>query len=173
MRKVKASLCSSSQFCGCDARLAAPVQIYGNSRGKNDEAEDAVRRIRDDRARDDRCARQDKERRRVGMAWDAVKLCFVADFGSLSLVAPAKNKKGSGGQRERNEIDRDNVVENLLVASRERNNRSGDALQDDRDDRCAGLWRQPADAFEKQSVASHRVVDARRRENALAEKAQR
>src|SRR3984957_19624790 len=109
-RKVVST--ASSQFCGSDARLAAPIQIYGNSRSKNDEAEDAVRGIRNDRAGHDCRAGQDEKRRRVWMAGDAIQLCFGID--RRGLIAATKNKKGSGRQRERDEIDRDVIVENLL-----------------------------------------------------------
>src|SRR5579872_1573151 len=100
----------------------------------------------------------------------------IADrFGvnPLEFVAPAKDEKGSGGQGERNEVDRDDVVENLFVATGERDDRRGNSLQDDRNDRRACFGREPADAFEKESVAGHGVVDAWSGEDALAEKAER
>src|SRR5215475_6551293 len=104
---------SSLRSCRRGARLAAPVQIYGNSRGENDEAEDAVRGIRDDGAGDDGSAGQDEKCRCERVTRDAIELCVCIDRGSF--VTPTKDEKRSGGQRERDKVDRNDVVENLLV----------------------------------------------------------
>src|SRR5260370_26779548 len=87
-------------------------------------------------------------------------------------IAARKDEERRAGEREEDEIDGDDVVEDLLVASRDGDDDGDDPLQGDGDDRHVRLRMDPRDAPEEHFVLGHGEVDARRGEHPLAEKAE-
>ena len=92
---------------------------------------------------------------------------------SRGRLAAAEDEERETGQSEEDEIGRHDVAEDLFVGAAQRDHNGDDPLQRDRDDRHMRLRADAADAAEEKAVRGHRVVDARRGEHALAEKAER
>ena len=97
----------------------------------------------------------------------------AGDRNPAAVIAPAKDEKRQPSQAEEDEVDRDHVAEDLLVRARQRDDDGHDPLQGDRHDRHPGSLADPGHGAKEEPVVGHRVVDARRREHALAEEAER
>jgi len=80
-------------------------------------------------------------------------------------LAAAKNKYACAGQSEENEVHRDNVAQDFLVASRERNNQRRNALQNNRQRRYVCLRIDARNGAKEESVTRHSEIDAPRGEH--------
>src|ERR1044072_6142712 len=185
---------------------SAPEEIDGHAGGEQGEADGAVGGVLVDSRRDDECAGGDEERGREGMAGhfeaDARVGAFVAlrevaggtALGNVGAAlvrvfktrarASAEDEERGGGEAEPDEVNRDDVVEYLLVSPRDGDDGGEQALERDcRDGRARararrgrggapGGARAPPPARrhlpEEESVLGHREVDARRGQHALA-----
>src|SRR5213078_2213798 len=79
----------------------------------------------------------------------------------------------SSRQSKKEHVDRNDVIENLIIFSSERDHRRANALEDD----CY-RWHtrsriKLADGFKEDAVTRHGVVNSRSRQNALAEEPKR
>src|SRR5687768_9151137 len=146
----------------------APEEVDGDAGGEDGEAERAVERRLVEGRGDDERAGGGEERGREGVAGGAE--AAVAPAGA---VGAAEDEERERGQPEPDEVHRDDVVEYLLVAARDGDDGRERALQGDGRDGRARPRREPRDAAEEEAVLRHREVDARRRQHALAEKAER
>src|ERR1700730_2854626 len=93
--------------------------------------------------------------------------CRSDAFGTSS-----ENKKRGSGQPEKDKVHRDDVIEDLLVTSAQRNHDRPDALQHDRNDWDVSARRNARDRAKKKSVLGHGEINTRRGENGLREKAE-
>ncbi len=87
-------------------------------------------------------------------------------------LAVTEDEESDAGNAERNEVDGGNVIEDLLIASRERDDGGDHSLQSDCDDGRRGTRVQPGNAVKEQSILGHGEVDARGSEHSLAEKSE-
>src|SRR5262245_45678192 len=90
-------------------------------------------------------------------------------LGTLTLTPPEDDERRSG-EAEEHGVQRDDVAEDLLVASADRDHRRPDALQHDGHHRRARSLRQTTNGLEKDSIPRHGVVHPWRGEHALAQK---
>ncbi len=81
----------------------------------------------------------------------------------------AKDEERKTSEAEEDEIDRDDVVQDLLILSGDCNNRRQHALQDDSGDRDACISREPREGAKKELVASHCEINARSGQHTLAQ----
>src|SRR2546421_8569418 len=89
-------------------------------------------------------------------------------FARLWFFAVTEDEQGCAGKTEEEHVDSDDIVQDLLVSSRHRDNRGPDTLQGYCKNRDTGPLAQPADGLEEYAVTSHRVIHAGGGENALA-----
>src|SRR4051812_40017167 len=87
------------------------------------------------------------------------------------LFASPEDDERRAGETEEEHVDCDDVVEDLIVLARERDGRGPHALEHDRDDGDARARVELAHGAKEHAITSHRVVDARSRENTLTKKA--
>src|SRR5262249_30762072 len=91
---------------------AAPEEICRNPGSQNQPTHETLLRIRVDGAENDERARNDKQRRGPRVAGNQVSSLLIGP------VAPPENEKRSGREAEKDEVGRNHVVEDLLVAAR-------------------------------------------------------
>ncbi len=83
-----------------------------------------------------------------------------------------RNEERRRGQPKKDPIHRDHVVQDLLVAARQHDDRSHRSLQHDGHHRNPGFRMHPADAPEEEPVARHGKVHPRRGQHTLAQESQ-
>src|SRR5215471_11639176 len=90
------------------------------------------------------------------------------DIGS-SIETP-KLKQTSRRQAEKDEVDGHHIVQNLFIASRNRDDDGKNTLKNDGRNRNFGPSIEHTYGFEKQAIVSHREIHPGSRQDALAEK---
>src|SRR5205814_10218670 len=113
--------CSDSRFN--ESRLAAaPKQVHRQTRQHDSDADQTVGGISINRADQHRATGRDKEQGRKWMSRNSER---------VEVYTTTKNKNGGCSQGEENYIDRNDVVQDLFVSSRQRNQDRHESLQRD------------------------------------------
>ena len=121
-----------------------PEKIDGNTGCKDSHSDERVARIFLDGVGGDEPGHGDEDERRQRMARHA-----KAGDGAATGIAAAKRENARGGQAEENKIHGDDVIQDLLIFSGERDNNGENGLQQNRDDWGAVPRIEPCDAAEK------------------------
>src|SRR5579863_3078891 len=124
-----------------------------------------------DRADHDGGTCGDEQRGGPGMTWHQISNTLPRVL--FGVRSPPKHEQRRSRKPEENEIGRDHIVENLLIALRQRDYYRQNALQSDRHHRRLGALGYESYAAKKEPIFGHGEIDSRRGEHSLAQESER